>query len=94
VGEGRLLAAAAAVFFLASTFAQVAADEAPAGIVTSAAMERTTYLSTQRAQAKLSVYNATSGEITLETGQITFLVTSQGKQQSRPYVRIGRAPTG
>jgi hypothetical protein len=57
------------------------------GIVTSATLTRTTFLSTEDAQATLSVLNGTASQVVLDLGGTKLRVYSEGTWQEWPYCR-------
>jgi len=70
-----------AACLFAAAFAGVAADQS--GVVTSAALVKTTFLSTEDAQAQIAVFNDTPAQITVDTGDIMFHIASHGQWESR-----------
>jgi hypothetical protein len=74
-------AAIVAAWLLAAGALPVGAGES--GVVASVALTKTTFLSTEEAQAKIAVFNGTATEMTVDLGDVTFRTYSQGQSQSR-----------
>jgi hypothetical protein len=55
------------------------------GVVTSATLTRTTFLSTEDAQATLSVLNGTASQVVFDLGEAKLRVYSNGTWEERPY---------
>ena len=64
---------------------RVAADDA--NVTASHALTKTTFLSTEKAELKLTVVNRGSAQITLNTGSIEFLAYSGGEWHPQRYCR-------
>ncbi len=73
----------ATAFALAVALAGVAADEG--GLTSSAALTRSTYLSTETAQAIIAIVNGTAATATLSTAEIGISSDYNGQLFKRPY---------